>query len=520
MTTQLDTQESTGPVVSTRKGKLVGVARNGVDIFRAIPYAAPPVGALRFKAPAPVTAWDGVRQATQWPDSCVQEQREDFTPLRWYRSTLPQSEDCLYLNVFTPACDGAKRPVMVWFHGGAFCTGAGTAPGFEGSALARRGDVVVVTINHRLNIFGHFHPGAAAGAEFAHSANAGLLDLIAALEWVRDDIAAFGGDPDCVTIFGESGGGGKVGRLLAMPAAQGLYHRAILQSSGLRSTTPEQGMASAEHLLNQFGLTPAEAAKLRDIPAADILAARMKTIEAMGHDAFEPLPDGTDMPEAPFATAAPDMSADIPMMIGTCEDEALYMLADVPGIYDISRAECVERMARVNMMADDMADHLYDLYAAKLGDGATPTDIYVDMMTDLRFRMNTLRAAGMRADQNRAPAYLYRFNWKSPARGGRLKSIHTIEVPFVFGTMDTAEELLGTGPELDAISDLTMNAWVAFARTGNPNHSGIPDWAPYSTADRGTMLLSDAPRFVSDPPGPELEALSQHKMPGGFRRQM
>ncbi|MGR3321129.1 MAG: carboxylesterase/lipase family protein [Pseudooceanicola sp.] len=519
MSTEMLDTDTSGRVVETRSGRLEGVERNGVQVFRGVPYASPPVGPLRFRPPVPVAPWQGVRPAKSWPDSCPQEQREDFAPLRWYRSTMPQSEDCLHLNVFTPDTDAGKRPVMVWFHGGAFSTGAGTSPGFEGSALARRGDVVVVTVNHRLNVFGYFHPGPEAGGTFADSANAGLLDLVAALEWVRDNIAGFGGDPECVTIFGESGGGGKVGRLLAMPDAQGLYHRAILQSSGLRSTLPGQGLDAARHLLGQFGLEPGTAERIRDIPAERLLDARLKTVAEMGFDAFEPLPDGRALPEAPFVDSAPEISADIPIMIGTCEDEALYRLADVPGIYDLTREAAIDRLQKVSAMDPEGASAIYDLYAAKLGD-APPIDIYVDILTDQRFRMNTIRAAGLRAEQGRAPAYLYRFNWKSPVRDGRLKSIHTIEVPFVFGTMETAVELLGDGPELGPLSDLVMDAWVAFARNGDPNHSGLPDWAPYSTGDRGTMLLNTAPAFVSDPPGPELEALAAHRMPGGFRPEM
>ncbi len=519
MTTDTMEREADGPVVETDNGRLQGVRRNGVHVFRGVPYASPPIGDLRFRPPRPAEPWQGIRPAISWPDSCVQEEREDFAPLRWYRSTMPQSEDCLYLNVFTPAPDNAKRPVMVWFHGGAFCTGAGTAPGFEGSALARRSDVVVVTVNHRLNVFGHFHPGEAADESFSDSANAGLLDLVAALKWVRDNIAAFGGDPGCVTIFGESGGGGKVGRLLGMPPAQGLFHRAILQSSGLRSVTPEQGRAAAAHLLDQFDLTPRNAAHLRDVPAADLLAARLKTVAAMGHDAFEPLPDGRALPEAPFETRAPEMSADIPLMIGTCQDEALYRLADEPGIYDITREAAIDRLARVTGMSSEMAGRVYGLYARKLA-AAQPIDIYVAIMTDQRFRLNTVRAAGMKADQGRAPAYLYRFTWRSPVRGGRLKSIHTIEVPFIFGTMETAEDLLGNGPELEALSEIVMGTWVAFARTGDPNNTAIPRWTPYSTTGHATLLFNSAPSVVSDPPGPELAALAEHRMEGGFRPQM
>ncbi len=512
-------QETDGPAVATTKGIIEGVTRDGVQIFRGVPYAQPPVGDLRFRAPAPVAAWSDVRSAKSWPDSCVQEIREEFAPLSWYRSSLPQSEDCLYLNVFTPQTDGARRPVMVWFHGGAFCTGAGTAPGFEGSAMAKRGDAVIVTVNHRLNVFGHFYPGEEAGDSFKDSANASLLDLIAALEWVQENIAAFGGDPDCVTIFGESGGGGKVGRLLSMPAADGLFHRAILQSSGLRSATPAQGIAAAEHLLAQFDLTPATAAKLRDIPAPDLLAARLATIDAMGFDAFEPLPDGTALPESPFEIVAPDISARIPLMIGSCNDEALYRLAGIPGIFDISRDDAIERLVDTCGMTTQTATRIYGLYAEKLASDR-PIDIYVDILTDQRFRMNTIRAAGMKADQGVAPAYLYRFTWNSPVRNGTLKAIHTIEVPFVFGTMEAARDLVGTGPELKPLSDMVMDAWIAFARTGNPNHDGLPPWEPYSTTDFGTMLLDTEPRFVSDPPGPAIAALADHKMTGGVRRDM
>jgi para-nitrobenzyl esterase len=514
MDTTARDRETEGPVVSTGAGRLQGVRRNGVHVFRGVPYAQPPVGPLRFRAPQPVTPWDGVREARSWPQSAMQEQREEFAPLRWYRSAMPISEDCLYLNVFTPAPDTAKRPVMVWFHGGAFSTGAGTAPGFEGSALARRGDVVVVTVNHRLNVFGFFHPGEEAGESFADSTNASLLDLVAALEWVRDSIAAFGGDPDMVTIFGESGGGGKVGRLLGMPAAKGLFHRAVMQSSGMRSVSAEEARTAAAHLLAQFGLTPATADKLRDLPAADVLAARLKTVADLGFDAFEPVPGVSSLPEMPFADHPPSLSARIPLMIGTCQDEALYRLASLPGIYDITRDGAIDRFASVSNMDRSLASRIYDLYDAKAGN-ETPIDVYVDMLTDQRFRMNTLRVAAMKAEQGTAACFLYRFTWRSPMREGRLKSIHTIEVPFVFGTMDTAEELVGTGPELATLSETVMGAWIAFARTGDPNHPGLPHWAPYDDVSHGTMLLDSDPTFAFDPPGPELAAMAEHRIGAG-----
>ncbi|WP_176440810.1 carboxylesterase/lipase family protein [Oceanicola sp. 22II-s10i] len=500
-------RETDGAVVSTTLGKLRGVSRNGVEIFRGIPYAAPPTGDRRFRAPAPAAGWSGIREAKAWPESCPQERRFDTGLLRWYRSAMTENEDCLYLNVFTPAPDGKKRPVMVWYHGGAFATGAGTAPGFEGSALARRGDVVVVTVNHRLNVFGYFHPGPDADDNFADSANAGMLDLVASLEWVRDNIAAFGGDPDSVTIFGESGGGGKVGRLLHMPAAKGLFHRAILQSSGLRSATPEQGSKAAAHLLEQFGWTPAEAAKLRDVPSDKLLAARLKTVDALGFDPFEPIPDGHNLPEAPFSEGAPEISAGIPIMIGTCNNEAYYLLIEQKGAFEMTREDAVGRIQALNNLEKAAAEEIYTLYDQKTP-GNKPVDVYADVLTDQRFRMNSLRCARLKAEQGTAPAYLYRFTWNSPAQGGKYRAIHTIEVPFVFGTMDTATELVGTGPELGPLCDKVMGAWIAFARTGDPNAPGLPQWDPYDGETCGTMLLDIEPTFVQDPPGPELQALA------------
>jgi para-nitrobenzyl esterase len=473
-----------------------------VHVFRGVPYAAPPTGARRFRPPAAPAAWKGIRPASRWPRSCPQEQREDFAPLRWYRSTLPQSEDCLYLNVFTPAPDGAGRPVMVWFHGGAFCTGAATAPGFEGSALARSGDVVVVTVNHRLNVFGHFHPGPAAGESFADSANAGLLDLVAALGWVRDNIAGFGGDPGCVTIFGESGGGGKVGRLMGMPQAQGLFHRAILQSSGLRSVTPAQGEAAAAHLLAQFDLTPDRAEALRDVPAADLLAARMRTVEAQGHDAFEPLPDGRALPEAPFETRAPALSAEIPMMIGTCENEALYRLVDLPGIHDITRA----------------GGHRPPLQGQRHGRGArhpglrplcgkpanaSPFDVYADILTDQRFRMNTLRAAALRAEAGQAPTYLYRFNLEEPgARTGSSGASTRSRSPS--SSARWTPHGRGAARHRARARDAASDRHGRLGRLRPHRRSEPRPAAPLGSLRQrhhDTMLLDLAPRCVPEPPG-------------------
>ena len=484
------------PIVETAAGRIRGLRTRGTDVFKGIPYGASTAGANRFRAPRPVAPWAGVRDTREFGASAPQRPWIVHPAFAWYFSEIPWSEDCLVLNVFAPAArDAAKRPVMVWFHGGGFSSGAGSAKGFDGTNLALGGDVVVITLNHRLNLFGHFFPDS-GGETFRDSGNAGELDLIAALIWVRDNISQFGGDPGNVTIFGQSGGASKVATLLAMPAAHGLFHRAIIQSASslIRAAEPENTARAAHAVLTRLDISSYEA--LRDVPAQALLTAMAETIAADGADHFRPVRDGIWLLEHPFAPTAPALSADIPLLIGTARDEATFFLINDPANFSMTRDQAVARAGRFVGLADGAA--LFAEYESRRP-GATPSQVYIAIQSDHMYRRNDILAAELRARQSGAETFMYFFDWKAPVLDGILGVPHTIEVPFAFGNANLVPELVGTGPETRDLQRKVMGAWTSFARDGRPSAPELPDWAPFSLAGRETMIFADTCRMESDP---------------------
>ena len=488
-----------GATVETASGTIRGTRNGAAFVFKGIPYGASTAGANRFRAPAAAVPWTGVKETIGYAASAPQPARATIDAFAWYFTAIPWSEDCLYLNVFTPATQGAaKRPVMVWFHGGGFTTGAGTAKGFEGSNLAIGGDVVVVTVNHRLNIFGHFLPDG-GGAAFADGGNASELDLIAALAWVRDNIHRFGGDAENVTIFGQSGGASKVAVLMAMPAAHGLFHRAIVESASslLRAAEPEDTARAAHAVLKHLDITAPAA--LRDVPAAKLLEAMAGAIQASGGiDNFRPVRDGIHLPTHPFAPEAPALSAKIPLLIGTARDEATFYLAADRANFAMPRARAVARAGRFLGLDDAAAGQLFAAYETTHA-GATPSEVYIAIHADHMYRRNDIRAAELRAHQHGADTFMYLFTWKTPVMDGILGATHTLEVPFVFGNTDLVPEIVGAGPERLAMQRRIMGAWTEFARTGRPENADLPAWTPYSLPQRATMILDNGCAMVSDP---------------------
>jgi para-nitrobenzyl esterase len=505
-----DMSDNSAPMVEIPSGRLRGTIIEGVAAFKAVPYAAPPTGALRFLPPREVEPWPGVREATAYAGRAPQAglragTRPELETFSGAPDTSPDSEDCLTLHVWTPSTtDGGKRPVMVWLHGGAFAYGSANSERLRGSRLAKQGDVVVVTINHRLNIFGHLDLSRAGGTEYRHSGNAGVLDLVAALTWVRTNIAGFGGDPDNVTIFGESGGGGKVSALLAMPVAAGLFHRAIIQSgAAVRLRTKERSLQLTDLVLKELGVA---AGQLRTVSVSDLLAAIKPAERALGpspHRLFDrypfgPVVDGDVLPRQPFDPEAPDIMRDIPLIIGDMKDEMASFLASDDLVWHrvLSEAQMVDR---VHAIAGAQTDRVVETYR-RLYPDASPADRLIATTTDSNFRIRSLVLAQRRVAKAAAPVWMYSFNWETPVLGGKMKAPHAMDVPFTFNTIDLTNATDGSDAS-KRLAETMSGVWAAFARNGVPDHPSIPHWPAYSVSERATLILDAECRIENDPRG-------------------
>ena len=487
--------------VEIEPGKLRGARADGIYGFKGVPYGQSTAGPGRFMPPKRPQQWTGVRDALALGDQAPQPDRPIRPANAWIRDTSPTSETCLYLNLWTPGFgDGAKRPVMVWLHGGGYFAGSGGAAGLDGGNLARRGDVVVVTLNHRLNAFGYCHLGPAGGEVFADSGNAGMLDIVMALEWVRDNIARFGGDAGNVTIFGQSGGGSKVAVMMTMPKAKGLFHKAIMQSSSshLRLASAENAERAARHLMAEAGADSADA--MRGVGGDAMLDAYLAAVKANnGNDSFRPVVDGRSLMNHPFDLDAPDLQADIPLLIGSCETEkSFYDITMDPDKLPLDDAQLQAEVARFVGIDPDAARDLIADYRERRG-AVSGRDLYNVISSDHMYRRNAIEAAERKSKLGGAPAWLYEFTWKTPVLGGMLKTPHTMCIPFVFGTVETAAAFVGTGPEQTALMDTVMDTWLAFVRTGNPNNARLPDWQPYDADRRTTMIFDNECGPVHDP---------------------
>jgi para-nitrobenzyl esterase len=496
-------------VVETTCGRLEGVQHEKHQAYMGIPFAAPPAGALRFKAPQPAAAWGGVRKA----DAPGLAARQTGHPIPGFAASGPQDEDCLYLNVFTPAADTARRPVLFWIHGGGFTHGAGSEELYNGGPLAVRGDVVVVSINYRLGALGYLWLGDHL-PEAGLTANAGQLDQIAALEWVRDNIATFGGDPGNVTIFGESAGAAAVGTLLAMPQAKGLFHKAILQSGTGRAGDRESGQRVADLVLQELGLDRGHAAEVLGVPSDRILEAQTAVATKLGREAgliFGPIRDGETLLEQPLAAVRSGAAAGIPVLVGTNRDEVKLFAATMrrDEIDDEALVRAVE--ATLGKPGEGKARAVVEVYRksrAEKGLPGTNLDLLDAVSSDVRFRVGAMRTA--LAQQAHEPnTYLYLFTYASPARHGALGACHALEMPFVFGTLGapTQDRFAGSGPAVERLSHQMMDAWLSFARTGRPGHEGIGRWDPYREPRRPTMVFDLASGLQDDPFGEERQAV-------------
>jgi para-nitrobenzyl esterase len=480
-------------VVRTKAGELRGASENGVAVFHGVPYAAAPVGALRFSPPQPTQDWRGVRDATK--DSPIAPQGRSRLAHVMGDFERPQSEDCLTLNIWTPAPDSKKRPVLVWIHGGAFASGSGSLPWYSGERFAANGDVVVVSINYRLGALGFLClPGVSDG-------NLGLLDQVAALRFVRDNIAAFGGDPGNVTVVGQSAGAASIAILMTIPQAKGLFRRAILQSTpfGRMSRTVEDSHRIGRRLLEVLGLKPDEASQLKSLPFARFVAAQgeVARLEKKFADAlapFWPVIDGTVYPGEVAPTLKAGAGAEIDTMIGTTREEmaAFYCVDQEVANADQAAIEGVF----ASMFKTDHRPYYDEI--RRMRTSGTNAALLGDLVSDAVFRIGSLRMAEARADQGR-PAFVYQFDWQSPAG---FESCHCIEIPFVFNNLPnwTDSPMLkgGKPEEMKGLAEAMHGAWIAFARTGKPDHPRLPAWSPYRREDRITMRFDSVIGPISD----------------------
>ena len=500
--------ESGEAIAETSSGKVRGSVAGEIKIFKGIPYGAATSGKNRFMPPVKPAPWTDVRDTLAWgptaPQTAGNANRRPGTPV--------ENEDCLVLNVFTPSLSAtAKKPVMVWLHGGGFATGSGSSPLTEGASLAQTSDVVVVTINHRLNVFGFTYLGEQAGSDFAASGGVGMLDIVAALRWVRENIAQFGGDPNVVTIFGQSGGGRKVSTLMSMPAAQGLYHRAIIESGAvLRLTTKEDAIRFTNLLLTELSLKPDQARELQNIPMQRLLAANdavvaKTTLREPGSVANSPMVDGSAIPTHPWDPAGPYISARIPLLIGWVRtEETLY---DRPTVETLALDEEGLKKRAAARLGTDPA-RVIEAYR-KANPQATPWDLYILIATDHPRGAFTRELAKRKALQASAPVFLYRFDFETPEGGGHMRSPHAVEVPFVFNNIKVAGPLISKMPEAYAVAEATSAAWAAFARTGDPNTSKLPKWPAFTVNSRDTMIINKKSRVDQDPESGPRQAMEQ-----------
>jgi para-nitrobenzyl esterase len=494
------TDEIDEPVaIETANGRLAGARKAGILSFKGIPYATPPVGPLRWRMPEPGKPWAGVRDAKAFARICPQAPSQLETLMG--SVIAEQSEDCLYLNIWTPGCDDAKRPVMVWIHGGAFVIGAGSQGIYNGKHIAAR-DVVVVTINYRLGAFGFLAMSDATDGKLPGTGNEGLADQILALDWVKRNIAVFGGDPDNVTIFGESAGGMSIGALLACAPAQGLFHKAIPQSGGAHiGHDRDRGARAGRAILDEMGLSVGDAMRALEAPYGAIVKAQIGVLadsrdgrdaRKLGRLPFQPVVDGALLPVTPIDAVRGGSAAGVPILTGTMREEWKLFSAADPRLRLMTAKGFSERVTR---LAKEFAPDVIAAYA-----GGSPFERFNAVMTDKSFTVPAVRLADAQA--LRAPVYLYRFDWRSPFLGGIMGSCHALELGFVFGTHKEklAGAFFGTGPVAEALSHATIDAWTAFARTGAPSTPSTGPWPRYESASRQTMILGDGPPHLTATP--------------------
>jgi len=489
------------PVVKTSNGPVRGLMDDrGLFVFKGVRYGAPPVGDLRFKPPRRPEPWTAVADAIRYGERAIQAEGG----LMSSANVPSMSEDCLFLNVWTPGLDNKSRPVMVWLHGGGFSSGSGGDSLSEGANLAHKGNVVLVSINHRLNVFGFLQLGREWGPDYVSSGQAGMLDIVMSLQWVHDNIASFGGNPGNVTIFGESGGGRKVAMLMAMPAAKGLFHKAIIQSgSGLDAPSRAEAIDLGRELLKKLGIPEGDVRALALADARAIFEAQPPASAASSPPGqltvptggFVPCVDGIALSRKPFIPDAPQVSARVPLLIGSNKDEMTIFRARDPNFGSSTDEEFT---AYVHKELPGKAEALIRALRTAFP-GYSPSYLITAADTMKGYWIATVLQAERKAAQGSAPVYTYLLEWESPVDGGRLRSHHALDVPLVFNNVESMRSMVGPGPEPQRLADLMSSAWIAFARTGDPNTRALPQWPAYDLKRRATMIFNLDSRVQFDP---------------------
>jgi para-nitrobenzyl esterase len=496
----VDTGSSASPIGETAYGKIRGRMEGKINAFRGVPYGASTEGAARFLPPSKLQPWTGVRDALEVAPKAPQVRAAplvaEYAPMDW---DGPTSEDCLHLNLWTPGLnDNKKRPVMLWLHGGGYARSSANSDLYNGTHLASTHDVVVVGANHRLNILGYLYLAGTGDSRYANSSNVGMLDIVAALEWIRDNISNFGGDPNNVTLWGQSGGAGKVSTLMGMPAAKGLFHRAIVESgSATEAVSADDATKFAQQVLAKFNIS---ASKVSDIANVPLDALEQLTLTRDGGRALAPVVDGRSLPAIPFSPVASELSANVPLLIGSNETEVTWNgNVDYTPPDDAALRDRVKKIAKIN---DGQADHLIAVYK-KGWPKASNLDLALIIDSDYTFARPGIDLESERkAAQAKAPVYKYYFRWYTPVNGGRVRAMHTMELPFIYGNFEAAKTEVGdtATPEMRTLSDVMGLAWTTFARTGNPNHKGVPNWPAFESQKMAMMIFNTpASKALNDP---------------------
>jgi para-nitrobenzyl esterase len=490
--------ENENTVVEIKSGKLRGFTEDGLFVFKGIPFAAPPVGKLRWMPPAPVEPWSGIQPAREFgPISLQPRMQMSFTGRE--PENEPQSEDCLYLNIWTPGLDDEKRAVMVWIHGGGYSMGSGSSSMHPGGTLAKRGNVVMVTVNYRLGVLGFLHLNEVTGGKIPATGNEGLLDQVAAVEWVRDNIAAFGGDPENITVFGESAGAMSIGGLLAMPAASGTFQKAILQSGANTVRPLDEAIKVTNLFLREFGLTGKDTDALMALTPEKILEGQQAFGMNIQQDGIkgapsQPVIEGKVLPDYPIDAVKNGSAGNVIILTGSNRDEMKIFMAMRPAPENPDEVDIAKRLEA--LLPKESIPGLIEAYRkARTGRDADagPAEILTAIQTDLQFRIPGVRMAEAQTARG-IPAYNYLFTWESCIPG--MGACHALDVGFIFGNM--TDQFQGTGPEADQLARAMQDAWTAFARTGKPSCPATGDWPPYGSA-RKTMIL-DRDCHVEDAP--------------------